>query len=269
MGEDTIRGRWALVTGASSGLGADFARELGRRGANLILVARRQDRLERLAAEIEAKHRVETDVIASDLSVPDARDALLRALSDGGRAIDILIKNAGLGVHGNFLDNSWEEEREVIEVDIIALVHLTKLLLPEMVSRGFGRILQLASTAAYQPVPSYAVYGAAKAFVASFGEALNRELKGTGVTCTVVSPGVTDTEFQAVARHEYTSFMHRVQMKSPQVARIAIRAMLKRRHSVVPGPHNALGAWAARLAPRTVSTAVAGFLMQGQRGPKL
>ncbi len=266
MAEDTIQGRWALVTGASSGLGADFARELGRRGANLILVARREERLERLSREIAAEHRVETEIIVSDLSIPDARDALLRSLSDRGRAVDILINNAGVGVHGDFLENPWQEEREVIEVDVIALVHLTKMLLPEMVRRGFGRILQVASTAAYQPVPTYAVYGAAKAFVASFGEALNHELRGSGVTCTVVSPGVTDTEFQAVARHEYTSYMHRVQMKSPQVARIAIRALLRRRPSVVPGLHNAAAAWAARSAPRAVSTAVAGFFMQGGRG---
>jgi short-subunit dehydrogenase len=169
-------------------------------------------------------------------------------------------------VHGVFLDNPWEKERQMLEVDVTALVHLTKLFLPDMVERGFGRILQVASTAAYQPVPTYAVYGAAKAFVLSFGEALNHELQGTGVTCTVVSPGVTKTEFQAMAGHAYTSYMRRAQMQSPEVTRIGINAMLKGRSSIIPGIHNSLAAWSVRLAPRRTATAIAGIFMRGGGG---
>jgi len=261
MTDSGIRGRWALVTGASSGLGVDFARELARRGANTILVARREDRLRELSAELRREHDVETDVVATDLAVGDAAQTLYCRMSERGRHVDILINNAGFGVHRAFLDIPREKDGEMIALDVAAVVHLTKLFVPDMVERGFGRVLHVASTAAYQPVPTYAVYGAAKAFVLSFGEAVNHELRGSGVTCTVVSPGVTATEFQEVAGHEYTSFMRLAQMKSEDVARIGINAMLRGRSTIITGFHNSLLAWSVRLAPRRLATAVAGFFM--------
>jgi short-subunit dehydrogenase len=264
MRDSDIRNRWALVTGASSGLGVDFARELARRGCNPILVARREERLRALAAELSETYGVDADVVPMDLGARDAPERLYRAFSDRGRRVDILINNAGFGVHGKFLDNAWERERAMLELNIIALVQLTKLFAAGMVERGFGRILQVASTAAYQPVPTYAAYGASKAFVLSFGEALNHELKGTGVTCTVVSPGVTETEFQTVAGHEYNSYMRLTQMKSADVARIGIRAMLRGRSSVIAGLHNALLAGSGRLTPRRLTTALAGFFMKAR-----
>jgi short-subunit dehydrogenase len=262
MPADELRGRWSLVTGASSGLGIDFARELAKRGANLILVARREDRLRNVADELIGAYNVEVEVVSVDLGVRGAADRLYLELAAAGREVDILINNAGFGVHGTFLDNPWERELEMMDLDIIALVHLSKLFTPGMVERGYGRILQVASTAAYQPVPTYAVYGAAKAFVSSFGEALNYELKGTGVTCTVVSPGVTGTEFQEVAGHSYTTYMRRVEMKSEDVARLGIEAMLGGRSSIVTGLANAVGVSIQRLLPRRAVTAMAAYFMK-------
>lgn len=265
MVESDLRGKWAMVTGASSGLGVDFSRELARREANLILVARRGKRLNPIADELRRKFGVEVEVMPTDLSVQDVLEALHRQLSEKAQAVDILVNSAGFGVHGEFLENSWKRERAMIEVDVIALVHLTKLLAAEMVKRGYGRILQVASTAAYQPVPNYAVYGACKAFVLSFGEALYHELRGSGVTCTVLSPGVTKTEFQQVAGHEYTRYMRMTQMTSPDVARIGIDAMLSGRSSVVAGFHNAAMVASVRFAPRRVVTALAGYFLKARR----
>ncbi len=265
MSEDSIRGRWALVTGASSGLGVDFARELGRRGCHTVLVARREERLHALAEELERDHQTSSAVIQLDLANPDAPAALHREIAERGLRIDVLVNNAGVGSHGDFLSGAWERDLIMLQLDIIALVHLTKLFARGMVERGYGRILQVASLAAYQPVPSYAVYGAAKSFVLNFGEALNHELRGTGVTCTVLSPGVTHTEFQRTAGHEYTHYMRRFGMQSPQVARIGIQAMLQRRSSVVAGWRNALLAWSVRLTPRRLATATADYFMRGGR----
>ena len=258
-------GGWALITGASSGLGVDFARELAARGANLILVARRTERLRVLAGEIKVNYAVDVDVEPMDLAVPDAAEALYQRLRERGRNVEILVNNAGFGLHGRFLDNTWQREQDMIQVDVIALVHLTKLFAANMVKRGFGRILQVASTAAYQPVPTYAVYGACKAFVVSFSEALNYELRGSGVTCTVLSPGVTETEFQAVAGHAYTRYMRLTKMKSADVARIGIEAMLSGRSAVVPGFHNAALVASERFAPRRMVTALSGYFMGAGR----
>lgn len=265
MAQSDILGSWALVTGASSGLGVDFARELAARGANLILVARRTERLRVLAGEIKVNHPVEVDVEPMDLAVPNAAEAIYHRLTEKGRSVEILVNNAGFGLHGDFLDNSWQRERDMIQVNVIALLQLTKLFAAKMVKRGFGRILQVASTAAYQPVPTYAVYGACKAFVLSFSEALNYELRGSGVTCTVLAPGVTATEFQEVAGHRYSRYMRLTEMKSADVARRGIEAMLSGRSSVVPGLHNATFVASERLAPRRVVTALAGYFMRAGR----
>ncbi len=263
MSDHSIRGRWALVTGASSGLGVDFARELARRGCHTVLVARREEPLHALAEELQRDHGTSSAVIPLDLAYPDAPTELHRQIGERDLPIDVLVNNAGVGAHGNFLSIAWERDQMMLQLDIVALVHLTKLIARDMVARGFGRILQVASLAAYQPVPSYAVYGAAKSFVLNFGEALNHELRGSGVTCTVLSPGVTHTEFQQTAGHDYTGYMRRFGMRSPQVARIGIQAMLRRRSSVIAGWHNALLAGSVRLTPRRMATAVAEYLMRG------
>jgi len=245
-----LRDRWALVTGASSGIGADFARELAARGAHLVLVARREDRLRALAEELERAHGVRTRVIAADLAKPDAPRALHEQLRAEGIAVDVLVNNAGFGVYGPFLDVPWERDREMLELDVLALAHLTKLFATDMRARGFGRVLQVASIGAFQPSPTYAAYSAAKAFVQSLGEALACELRGSGVTVTTISPGVTETEFFAVSGQRKSLFQRLTVMPSARVARIGIRAMERGRTLVVPGYANAFTAWSMRLLPR-------------------
>jgi short-subunit dehydrogenase len=257
-----LRGSTALVTGASSGLGADFARELGARGADLVLVARRRELLDALAEELRASG-ARADVVATDLTDAAAREALHAELTRAGRAIDVLVNNAGFGLFGRFVDLPWEREREMLELDVVSLVHLTKLFVRPMVERRFGRVLQVSSIGAYQPSPTYAVYSAAKAFVLSFGEALHDELRGTGVTCTVVSPGVTATEFLRVAGQQPTAYQRRMMMTSGEVARAGVTAMLQGRATIVPGFLNAFGAFAmSRLLPRRAATRLAGRLME-------
>lgn len=229
-------------------------------GANLVLVARREEQLREVAAEAE-RHGVSARVVAMDLSTPDAPQRLYDQLEAEGVAVDVLVNNAGFGLHGPFLEIPWEREHNMLELDIVTLVHMTKLFTRAMAARRFGYVLQVSSIGAYQPTPTYASYSAAKAFVLSFGEALNHELKDTGVKVSVLSPGVTATEFLAVSGQQPTLYQRLVMMKSPDVVRIGLSAMLKGTPSVVPGFINAVSAWSNRLIPRRVSTMVAERLM--------
>jgi uncharacterized protein len=257
----TLSGQWALVTGASSGLGADFARELAGRGASLVLVARREENLRALQAEITARHPVQVEVVAMDLATPEAPQQLYDRLKAAGRQVDILINNAGLGLYGPFLEIDWQRERNMLELDIVTLTHMTKLFVRDMVARKRGYILQIASIGAYQPSPLYASYAAAKAYVLNFGEALNYELRKTNVKVTVLSPGITATEFLKVSGQQATLYQRTVMMRSPDVVRIGIDALLRGKPSIVPGRLNALMAWSNRLFPRRVQAAVAHRLM--------
>lgn len=256
-----IRDKTALVTGASSGLGADFARELARQGAHLILVARREERLRQLQAEIKAAQGVQVDVVSLDLAVPGAPQALYDQLKGAGKAVDVLVNNAGYGVFGDFLSQPWEKQENMLALDVVALTHMTRLFLPEMVSRGFGAILQVASIAAYQPSPTYASYGGAKSYVLNFSEALHYELRGSGVTVTTISPGVTATEFFDVAGQQPALYHRLMMMESEEVARQGVRALLHGKASVVPGFVNSLLAGMARIAPSWMSAPVTAWLM--------
>lgn len=262
MKESLIRGKWALVTGASSGLGVDFARTLAAQGCNLILVARRADLLLQQQQEISSSYGVQVMTIPMDLSLPTAPQELYDQIKQAGKTVDVLINNAGFGLYGSFTSIPWERERNMLELDIITLVHLTKLFVQDMVARNFGFILLIASIGAYQPSPLYATYSAAKSFVLNFGEALNYELRGTNVKCSVLSPGITATEFLKVSGQKPTLYQRLVMMQSADVARIGISNMLKGRPSVVPGWLNAVMAWSNRLMPRRMSVAVAYRLMQ-------
>lgn len=263
MARESLEKRRAVVTGGSSGLGVDFARELAARGCLLVLVARRQDKLRQVADELTAAHGVETEVISLDLTDPGAPEALFRQATADGRPVEILVNNAGFGVYGDYLDLEWEREGAMIDLDVRAVAHLTRLFATHMVERGFGRILQVSSIGAYQPTPTYASYAAAKAFVLDFGEAVDYELKGTGVRVTTVSPGVTATEFLEVAGQEPTLYQRLMMMESPEVARIGIRALEKGKRTVVPGWLNAMGAVTMRLLPRRLSTRIAHWTMKG------
>jgi uncharacterized protein len=251
----------ALVTGASSGLGVDFARQLAARGANLILVARREDQLRAVALDIEEKYGVSAQIMARDLAVPEAPQALYDELKQRGIHVDVLVNNAGFGIYGDFASVPWEREKEMLDIDIITLTHMTKLFLKDMLGSKSGYILQLASIGAYQPSPTYATYSAAKAYVLMMGEALNYELRHSGVSVTVVSPGVTATEFLKVSGQSPSLYQRLMMMDSDHVARIGIEAMLRRRPSVVPGLMNNLAAFSTRLMPRRMQAALAYVMM--------
>ena len=245
-----LDGRTALVTGGSSGIGADIARELAERGSAVVLVARREEKLREIADELSSEHDVEADYVAMDLARREAPRELYDEMAERGHQIDILVNNAGFGVYGEFMENDWEREETMLELDMITPVHLTKLFGADMVERGWGRMMQVASIGAYQPSPTYATYSAAKAFLLSWGEAVDYELEGTGVSSTVVSPGVTRTEFFDHVDQEQTWYQRMTMMESRTVAAIGVRAMLKKRMSIVPGFFNALAVWMVRFTPR-------------------
>jgi short-subunit dehydrogenase len=242
----------ALVTGASAGIGRELARILAREGHDLVLVARREPELTALATELKERYAADSRVVTADLSKARAAQTLVKELGPAAQ-VDVLVNNAGFGGHGAF----WERERDAdlrqIAVNVTALTDLTRLLLPGMIERHRGRILNVASTAAFQPGPFMAVYYATKAYVLSFSQALAEELSGTGVTVTTLCPGVTDTEFQQVAGAEDLRLnTGPLSMSAATVAEAAYKGMTRGRLLVIPGAHNKLGAQATRLAPRRV-----------------
>jgi uncharacterized protein len=260
-----IKGKRALVTGASSGFGADFAREFARRGTNLIIVARRTEQLETLASEIRAMHGVDVDVISLDLGTASAAQELYDLIVAAGKPVDILVNNAGLGLYGESALIPWPKEQAMLQIDMVTLAGLTKLFLPQMLERHFGYILNVSSIAAFQPTPLYASYSAAKAFVLYFSEALGHELRDSGVWVTVVSPGVASTEFLKVSGQKATPYQRLIMMSSADVVKSAVEGMLAGKRTVVPGFANALLAWAVGLTPRSLSLRVAEFLMRSNK----
>ena len=257
-----LAGRWALVTGASSGIGEAFARLLAREGMHVALAARREDRLRSLASELEKAHGGKTHVIALDLACPGAPEALHAETERAGLAVDLLVNNAGFGLYGRHVEIPWSREREMLELDVLALAHATKLYVADMLKRDVGWVIQVASIGAYQSTPSYAAYSAAKAFVLSFGEALSYELKDTGVKVSVLSPGVTRSEFLAVAGQRTTLFQRATMMPAERVAEVGLRAVLRGRPSVIPGFVNKLSAFSLRFMPRRAQAAMASAAMQ-------
>ena len=256
-----LKNRWAVVTGASSGLGADFAEILAERGAHLVLVARRKDRLETLAARLAKAHGVQTRVFGLDLAERSAPQRLYDALRSEGIVVDVLVNNAGFGVHGAFVDVPWDREHEMLELNVVTLTHLTKLFVRDMVERNRGWILQVASIGAYQPSPTYGTYSAAKAYVLSFGEALSYELRGTDVKVSVLSPGVTRTEFLEVAGQRPNFYQRLSMAPSRKVAEAGIAALLRGKPSFVPGLGNKLPVAMLRVTPRRMQAAVANLMM--------
>ncbi|MBK9125377.1 MAG: SDR family oxidoreductase [Chloroflexi bacterium] len=219
-----LKGKWALVTGASSGLGEEFARQMSAAGTNLVLVARREDRLNAVADELSKAHGIQTKVIAADLSLPDVPQAIYDQLRADGIGVDVLINNAGFGLYGKFTDIAWEREQQMLDIDIATVVRMTRLFVPDMVARKFGYVLQVASIGAFLPSPLYASYSAAKAFVLSFSEAINFELRGSGVSVTTTCPGVTRTEFHDVSGQQYTLFQRFTLMEPEPCVRASINA---------------------------------------------
>ena len=253
----------ALVTGASSGIGAAFARNLAARKHDCVLTARRTDRLEALAAELEKAHGVRARVVASDLGVPGGAERLVSAVGELGVEVDVLVNNAGFGIYGTFVDQPAERVSQMIELNLVALTTLTGHYARQMAGRGRGRILQVSSVGAYQPSPLYAVYSATKAYVLSFSEAINYELRPRGVSVTTICPGLTATEFHDVADHVKPGWMGLLTMTADDVAAIGVRAMMQGRAVVTPGLPNKLTAFFVRLLPRSAVTAAAAASMRG------
>jgi uncharacterized protein len=250
-------GKTALVTGASSGLGVEFARLFANDGVDVVLVARRRDRMEELAAELRTARKVNVHVIGADLAVAAEVERVIREVHGLGLEIEYLVNNAGLGQVGAFAQSSLQTQMAMVDVNVRALVGLTHAFVPAMVARHSGRVLNIGSTAGLQPGPWGAVYYATKAFVNSFTEALSHELKGTGVTATVSLPGATATEFASVAGSGQTRLFKSGVMSSAGVATAAYRAMLRGKPFVIHGLANKMLGFGVRLGPRSVVRSIA------------
>ena len=256
---DPFRGRTALVTGASAGIGAAMARLLAARGTNLVLVARRAGRLEDLAGACRAQG-VTATVAPTDLADAEARAALARAHP----AVDLLINNAGLGIYGALAETDWARTERLLAVNVTALTHLSRLYAPGMAARGFGRILQVASIVGFLPVPLFAAYAASKAYVVSLGLAMDAELATSGVRVCVLCPGGTATEFFDVARGPGAPGRAPGRMMSAEaVARIGLDGLARGQRLVVAGGGNRAAVFALRFAPRGL---VARLAMRVTRG---
>jgi hypothetical protein len=248
----------ALVTGASAGLGEKFVELFAKEGYDVVLVARNEAKLEEIAKRLAAKYEVTTHVIAADLTDPTAPQQIYDTCQASGLLIDHLVNNAGFGSQGSFLDLDLMREAGMVEVNCTALIKLTHLFAQSMRARGFGRIMNIASTAGFQPGPYMATYYATKAFVLSFTEALAYELRGTGVTVTTHCPGATSTEFAIRAGNDKSNLFKRGSVAgAAEVAEHGFKAMMRGRTLAVHGAMNTFGVVALRVSPRSWIRAIA------------
>jgi short-subunit dehydrogenase len=248
-----------LVTGASSGIGLELARIAAADGHSLILVARNEERLRQLAQELQRAHGTQVTTIPLDLSTPGAAERLAAAIAERGLQVDGLINNAGYGLYGPFLEHDPADQLGIIQLNVAALTDLIQRFLPGMVSRGYGRILNVASVAAFVPGPYLAVYHATKAYVLSLSEALAVELRGTGVTVTALCPGPVITGFQERSQMGLTAGHRLMLVRADAVARQGYQAMRRGKRIAIPGLLNRLLVFGTRLAPRWgVAAAVGG-----------
>ena len=253
--------RTALVTGASSGIGLEFAKQLAGSGHDVVLVARDVERLKELASQLSVT--VDVEVLPADLTDVDQRAEVERRLRDEASPIDVLINNAGLGTTGRFSDLPTDEEEHEIQLNVVALTRLTSAALPGMVKRGRGKILNVASIAGFQPSPGNATYGATKAYVISFTQALREELRGTGVHATALCPGFTKTEFQARAGYDPKGIAGFLWQTPAQVVRPALKAVDRNAALCTPGAQNKVAGALVHLLPRALQGRAAG-LISGQ-----
>jgi len=265
-----IQNETVLLTGATYGIGYELAKLFARDRNHLILVARTPTVLTKVAAELKLMNASSVVCLVKDLSKAQAAEELFDEITKRHGQVDILVNNAGFGGYGSFLQTDWHHERDMIQTNITSLVHLTKLFLPPMIQRQKGRIVNLASTAAYQPGPFMAIYYASKSFVLSFSEALYEECKGTGVTVTAICPGPTATEFQARARVQGTGTAETrnsllKMMDAAMVARLGYKGMLAGKRVVITGVTNRFGAWCGRHLPRSLTMAAIKQLHKAKR----
>ena len=250
-----------LITGASSGIGLDLAKLMAP-SFDLIITARNQNELEKIARELEAAHGNHVHVIPADLAQPDAPQQIFAEIERRGLPVDILINNAGFGSYGAFAESDHQTELDMIQVNITALTSLTRLALSGMLGRKRGRIMNVASTAGFQPGPLMAVYYATKAYVIMFSEAIANELKGSGVTVTCLCPGATATKFAGRAKMEESRLFKMGAMRSEDVARIAYKGMMAGKTMVIPGVLNRALAMSVRFSPRKLVTSISRTLQE-------
>ena len=254
----TNSSKTALITGASSGIGYEFTRLFAKNGYNLVLVARSEKQLMQVAQELQEQFGVSVKVIVKDLSNASAPEEVFTELEQEGVTIDVLINNAGFATYGMFAEIDLATELQEVQLNMVTLTHLTKLFLPDMLKRRQGKILNVASTAAFQPGPLMAVYYATKAYVLSFSEALANELRGTGVSVTALCPGPTESGIQKRANMEDSALVSgKKMMDAARVAHSGYRALMASKTVVIPGLKNKLLAVAVRFSPRKVVTQVA------------
>jgi hypothetical protein len=259
-----MKNEWALVTGASSGIGRELAMLFSANGYNLVLIARNRERLAKVADELVNRHGVQAKMLVKDLAAPAAPSEILAEIRAQEITIQVLVNNAGSGLKGAFAQTALQAHLDIIHVNVNALVQLTRLFLPPMVAAGTGRILNIASTAAFQPGPLMAVYYATKAFVSSFSCALADELADSGVTVTALFPGPTRTDFHRRAgTNRSERLVARWMMDADEVARIGYRALMQGQRMVIPGLANKAGFILARLLPTAVMARLAGKIIAG------
>ena len=254
----------ALITGASYGIGYELAKLFAADGYSLVLIARSGDKLKAIAQELQSKFSVSVKTIQKDLSHPASSEEVFQELQKSSIQIDALVNNAGFGAYGLFSEIDWERESEMMRLNIRTLTHLTKLFLDGMIQRKHGRILNVASTAAFQPGPLMAVYYATKAYVLSFSEALANELENTGVTVTCLCPGPTETEFQKTAKMGKNIIFSLDIMSAESVARIGYNALMKGKTLVIAGWINYLGMIASKFGPRKLVTRITRMLQESK-----
>jgi len=249
------RAKRALITGASSGLGLEFAELLAAQKVNLVLAARRREPMEKLAADLRRKHGVDILVEPIDLAAPGAAARLKSSLDEKSVQIDILVNNAGYGLHGDFLETPIERTTAMIQLNITALTELSYVFGRDMAARGSGQILLLASLLGLQPVPTFAAYAATKSYVLAFGEALHDELRPQGVVVTSLCPGHTETGFDAAAGAPVSTMLRLLTMKPRPVAETGLRALSQGKASVIAGFMNNIVAFSNRRTPRSMRRA--------------
>ena len=258
-----------LITGASSGIGFELARLFAQDGYNLVLVARDRQKLEEIAAQWQQQFRVSVKVVQKDLALATSPEEIFQELQRNSIAVDVLVNNAGSGSHGAFAESDPASQLQMLQLNVVALTHLTRLFLPDMIRRAHGKILNVASTAAFQPGPLMAVYYASKAYVLSFSEALANELRGSEVGVTVLCPGPTATDFQRRAGVEHMPFMRDRIMDAKSVALSGYRGLIRSATVVIPGVRNRLLASVVRWLPRNLVTQAVRTIQEKRRDQHL
>ena len=259
-------GKWALVTGASAGIGVALATRLADGGTHLVLTARRRDRLEGLARKLKEAHGIQTEIFVADLAQPDTPEKIYAFTRQKGITIDLLINNAGFGQYGELTQVDSQRLLDMVQVNCTAVVHLTRLFLPDMIARRRGDVLILASTAAFQAVPYISTYAATKAFDLIFAEGLAEEMKPHGIRVCALCPGTTESEFHAVAGQEQFTNKHGKET-AEKVARTGLQALAAGKSYVISGLGNYLGAHSQRIVPRRAVTRIAAGMFRPAKKP--